>query len=281
MRIVNSVIEMQRISRNWQLDGLRIGFVPTMGYLHAGHLSLIESARRVSDRVIVSIYVNPSQFGEGEDFASYPRDFKRDEFLCREHGVSAIFYPSDSEMYCDNASTWVNEESLSLGLCGCSRVGHFRGVTTIVCKLFNATRADVAVFGQKDAQQSLVIKRMVRDLNIPIEVIISPIVRESDGLALSSRNRYLSKTERCAARSIYRGLGIAYKLFLSGECDADVLCMAISKEITDNGGSVDYVVAVSCDDLSAIKRLDTACLIAVAAYFGKTRLIDNYVFEKS
>lgn len=269
MKIIRTISEMQECSRKERLEGKRIGVVPTMGYLHDGHLSLVDRARELADFVVVTIFVNPTQFGPFEDLDKYPRDFERDCEQCMAHGVGAIFAPSADDMYYPGHSTWVTEEALTPDLCGSRRPNHFRGVTTVVAKLFNAVLPDVAVFGQKDAQQALVIRRMVRDLNFPIEIVIAPLVREADGLAMSSRNRYLSPEERRRALAISRILlGLT-----PGKVNADMIWDGITKA----GGRVDYVEVRDADTLGEITADTREILVAVAAYFGSTRLIDNVV----
>lgn len=275
MKIVTGIQDMRNTVAAWRQEGSRIGFVPTMGYLHDGHLSLVDAARQKCNRVTVSIYVNPTQFGPNEDLSTYPRDFERDETLCRGHGVDAVFYPSNATMYADDHSTWVNEEALSVPLCGASRPTHFRGVTTVVTKLFNIVQPDVAAFGQKDAQQALIIQRLVRDLNMPVEILVCPIVREADGLAMSSRNRYLDPDARRRACAIHRGLEKAAALFASGTHSGDVLTSAVRNEIENGGGRIDYVELVSRSHLCRLAVVEQPALLAVAAYFGSTRLIDN------
>ncbi|MGL4854145.1 MAG: pantoate--beta-alanine ligase [Lentisphaeria bacterium] len=275
MQIIRTIREMQDYSRKARLNGLKIGFVPTMGFLHAGHMSLVDSCYERADLVVVSIFVNPTQFGPNEDLDAYPRDIERDEALCREHKVSAIFYPTPEIMYASNYSTWVTEDNLSKGLCARTRPTHFRGVTTVVAKLFNAVLPDVAVFGQKDAQQLLVIRRMVRDLNFPIEIIAGPIVREDDGLAMSSRNKYLSREERKDALAINRSLNSVVNLYKQGELRVTELKKVIFDEIVANNGKVDYIEIVTCDSLEDLAIVNEPVLVAVAAYFGNTRLIDN------
>ncbi|NOY81682.1 MAG: pantoate--beta-alanine ligase [Kiritimatiellaeota bacterium] len=276
MRIVRTISEMQALSRRWRGAGDPIGFVPTMGYLHEGHLSLVRIARRRASAVVVSIFVNPTQFGPNEDFDSYPRDFERDEALCRREGVRAVFYPDAEEMYPPDYSTWVTEEQLSGPLCGRSRPGHFRGVCTVVTKLFLAVCPDVAVFGQKDAQQALVIQRMVRDLNFPLQVVIGPIVREADGLAMSSRNKHLEAAERRAATAVFKGLQAALEAFRSGERRTDSLVQLVRAPIKASGGRIDYVELVSRERLEPMSPEVTApALLAAAVFYGKTRLIDN------
>ena len=275
MIIVRTVAEMQGLSRRWRREGKRVGFVPTMGFLHDGHLSLVRLARDESDVSAVSIFVNPTQFGPSEDLAQYPRDFLRDEALCRGEGGDCVFYPAPEEMYASDFSTWVEEGVLSKPLCGQARPTHFRGVTTVVTKLFNAVLPDVAVFGRKDAQQALVIERMVRDLNVPVRIIVGDIIRESDGLAMSSRNKYLSVDERQRALSIRAGLLAASRLYDGGEKTAEVLRLAVLGSIEEQGGKVDYVELVSRAQLAALPQVSEPAVIAVAAFFGKTRLIDN------
>lgn len=275
MKIIRTIAEMQQFSLSCRRNGETVGFVPTMGFLHEGHLSLVDRAKIESDVVVVSIFVNPIQFGPNEDLDAYPRDFEADESLCDNRGVAAVFYPPVEQMYEDNFSTWVEEISLTNTLCGESRPGHFKGVTTVVTKLFNAVLPDVAVFGQKDAQQAMVLKRMVRDLNFPIKMIIAPIVRESDGLAMSSRNKYLSDDEHQDALAISRSLFFISDLFKNGENSAKVLIDFITFEIEKSGGKIDYVKAVSQETLQEVVTVEEPSFIAVAANFGKTRLIDN------
>jgi pantoate--beta-alanine ligase len=269
---------MQDWSRAARRQGVRVGLVPTMGYLHDGHLSLIRRAQALSERVVVSIFVNPIQFSAGEDLAAYPRDFVRDAVLCERGGVAVVFHPDASEMYAPDFSTHVDESSLSAGLCGRRRAGHFRGVATVVSKLFNAVLPDVAVFGQKDAQQVRVIQRMVRDLNFPIEVIVAPIVREPDGLAMSSRNAYLNGTLRQDALCLRRALDEAERLFRAGERDATVLQQAMEAVIRRVPSAViDYVEIVDDQTLKPVGMLKAPSLVALAVKVGSTRLIDNTV----
>mgnify|MGYP001580215962 CR=1 FL=1 len=277
MIVLKTIADMQRWSRDARRSGIRIGFVPTMGFLHEGHLSLMRRARELTDRVVVSIFVNPTQFGPSEDLERYPRDFERDESLCRELGVDVVFYPSAAEMYAEDSTTWVVEEKLSRPLCGTARPGHFRGVTTVVAKLFNAVLPDVAVFGRKDAQQALVIERMTRDLNFPVDIVTCPVVRENDGLAMSSRNRYLDKDQRRRALSIHCGLDAAAQAFANGEQNAESLVELVKNSIVEAGGTIDYVEVRSCDTLAPFveSRINAPALLAVAAFFGETRLIDN------
>lgn len=275
MDIFKTRAELQAFALAAKRSGKRIALVPTMGFLHAGHLSLIDIARTRGDVVIVSIFVNPTQFAPTEDFDSYPRDFDRDAALCAEHGTDVIFAPEPGEMYDADASTWVEETRLSRPLCGASRPTFFRGVTTVVSKLFNLAQPDVAVFGLKDAQQLFVIRRMVRDLDFPIEIVPAPLVRDADGLALSSRNRYLSDDERCRALSIHRGLLAARKLIEADRKSIPAAVAAAAAEISAAGGRVDYVSALDADTLEEPGPHSRQILLAAAAFFGTTRLIDN------
>lgn len=280
MKIIKKISEMQDYSRQQRMAGKRIGVVPTMGYLHAGHTSLIDIAREKADVVIVTLFVNPTQFAPNEDLDTYPRDFKRDSKLCEEHGANVLFCPEPDEMYFPDRSVWINEEKLSQKLCGASRPTFFRGVCTVVAKLLNITLPDFAVFGQKDAQQALVIKRMVRDLNFPVEVIIAPLIREQDGLAMSSRNRYLSETERQNALSISRALKQletdVVKLHIH---NTKQITAAIANQIKSAGGEIDYVSIYDADTLDEVSSRSKRMLIACAATFGKARLIDNVVLN--
>ena len=279
MEILRTIEEVRKLAAGWRRAGERIALVPTMGYLHAGHMSLVEEARRHADRTVVSIYVNPTQFGPNEDLDKYPRDFARDEASCREHGVDAVFYPDNAVMYAADHSTWVVEESLSQTMCGVSRPTHFRGVTTVVLKLFNIVGCEVAVFGRKDAQQALIIQRMVRDLNVPVEIVVAPLVREADGLALSSRNKYLSTDERQRALSISSGLRAALSRFAAGERSAEALAATVRAAIDAAGGRVDYVVLMARATLRPLPQVNAPAVLAVAAFFGKTRLIDNVFLD--
>ncbi|OIQ12007.1 pantoate--beta-alanine ligase [Neomoorella thermoacetica] len=260
--------------------GLSIGLVPTMGYLHEGHLSLARAARQQNDVVIMSIFVNPTQFGPNEDFARYPRDLERDRELAAGAGVDAVFAPAVEEMYPAGYATYVQVEGLTEVLCGASRPGHFRGVTTVVSKLFNIVQPDRAYFGQKDYQQALVIKRMVRDLNFPIEIITIPTVREADGLALSSRTKYLTPEQRRSALSLHRALNLGSDLIKAGEREAAVVRRAMEKEITAWPETrIDYVAISDADTLKPLERIAGRVLLALAVWVGNTRLIDNVVLE--
>ncbi len=277
MKIIHSVPEMQDWAFEQKRAGRVIGLVPTMGFLHQGHLSLIDAARKNgADVVAVSIFVNPTQFGPTEDYECYPRDFEHDRTLCEEKSVDVIFAPSPSDMYHPDRSTWVVEETVSRGLCAETRPTHFRGVTTVVAKLFNAVLPDLAVFGQKDAQQAAVIRRMVRDLNFPIRIVTAPLVREADGLAMSSRNKYLSAEERSRALVLFRALSMAVKLLETGEeTDLGEVTRVMKEMIVDAGGRPDYVEYRDAETMELPVPGTKVLTFAVAAYFGKTRLIDN------
>ena len=280
MQVIKTIREMQKWSMDRKKAGKTVAVVPTMGFLHEGHLSLIDAARaNGADAVVVTIFVNPIQFAPNEDFDSYPRDFEHDAALLREKNVDAVFAPAVSEMYPAPVTCMVIENKLSKGLCAKTRPTHFNGVTTVVAKLFNATLPDIAVFGQKDAQQARVLKRMVRDLNFPIRMVVAPIVREADGLAKSSRNKYLSENERARALVLSRSLLAAKEMAEKGEKDLAKLTDFIRKEIEAQGGKVDYVEAIDSEELEPVTVRDgKPVMIALAAYFGTTRLIDNIVF---
>ena len=279
MKIVTTPSEMQACAREIHARGETIACVPTMGYLHEGHLSLVDRAHREADRVVLTLFVNPIQFGPGEDYEIYPRDAARDTALCEARGVDVLFMPSVKDMYAPDASVRVDESSLSKHLCGKVRPGHFNGVCTVVTKLFNATMADVAIFGQKDAQQVAVIRRMVRDLNAPIRIVASPIVREADGLAMSSRNTRLSPAERRNALGLSRGLRKAVEAYKGGETSADAIRALMKAEMEAAGLRVDYASAVDGETLEDVAVLKPGVLLAVAAYSGATRLIDNAVLS--
>ena len=277
MEIIRTIHEMQAWSMARKRQGKVIGIVPTMGFLHEGHLSLIDAARaNGAELVVVTIFVNPIQFAPNEDFDSYPRDFEHDRALCEGKHADAVFAPAPAEMYPAPITCYVSERKLSKGLCAKTRPTHFDGVTTVVAKLFNAVLPDIAVFGQKDAQQARVLKRMVRDLNFPIKMVIAPIVREADGLAKSSRNKYLNETERQNALVLSRSLREARAELEKGECDLAKITAEIAAKITAAGGKVDYVEAVDADELEPVSTSrNRPVMIALAAYFGTTRLIDN------
>jgi pantoate--beta-alanine ligase len=251
-----------------------------MGFLHEGHMSLIRKARKDTDCVIVTIFVNPSQFGPKEDFKRYPRAIKRDLRLCKKEGADIIFAPRAKDMYPEGSATHVNVERITDKLCGVSRPGHFRGVSTVVAKLFNITMPDIAYFGQKDAQQAIVIKKMAEDLNMGVEIKVMPIVREKDGLAMSSRNIYLNRKERCRAQSIYKSLKSAKELFDGGERNSKKIINKIKKVINNQpGAKIDYAAIVDTKNLRDIKNISGEALAAVAVKVGKTRLIDNIVLN--
>ena len=278
MKIARTIEEV-RDSVNWcKREGRSIGLVPTMGFLHQGHGSLIKKAREENDFVMVSDFVNPAQFGPNEDLESYPRDFEADCELCKGLGVDLIFYPAPSEMY-QNPHTVVDISLLSNELCGSKRPGHFRGVCTVVSKLFNISKADRAYFGQKDAQQLVIIKKMVKDLNFDVEVIGCPIVREKDGLAMSSRNTYLNDTEReaalCLSKAISAGKNAVKPEMKSAELQKIMTDIINSEPLS----KIDYVSVVDSEELQPLEKIDKSVLVAVAVYIGKTRLIDNFFYE--
>ena len=275
MEVFKTVETMRAASAKWHAAGSTIALVPTMGYLHAGHISLVKRAHELADKVVVSIFVNPTQFGPTEDLDKYPRDFERDSAACEAAGVDAIFAPTPAVMYAPDFSTWVVEESLSKPMCGVTRPIHFRGVCTVCLKLFNIVRCEAAVFGRKDAQQALIIQRMVRDLNVPVEIVTSPLIREADNLAMSSRNRYLSPDERQRALSLSRGILAAEAAWKAGEKDASALIDIVRKSVEAAQGRIDYIVLNSQDTLQPLAKADRPALLAAAVYFGTTRLIDN------
>ena len=279
MRMVTSVAAMQRLAKSCKAKKIQIGFVPTMGYLHEGHLSLIKRSRKIvgkKGQVVVSIYVNPTQFAPTEDLAKYPRDLARDKKLCRDAGVDVLFVPTDKEMYPADFSAYVVEEKLSRSMEGVSRPAHFRGVTTIVAKLFNIVLPDVSVFGAKDFQQAAIIQRMVRDLNIPVKIIIAPIYRERDGLAMSSRNKYLSPAQREQATILWRAIQQAKKAVASKTVSSSKIKDKVAKLIaTQSEARLDYVEIFDLETLEPSQKAERGSRIALAVFFGKTRLIDN------
>ena len=275
MKVIETISEMQVQSLAWKREGFKVGIVPTMGALHEGHLSLIDLISPLVDKVVVTLFINPTQFGKNEDLSKYPRTFESDKKGCEERGVAAIFFPSDEEMYPQNSSTWVDESSLTQGLCGASRPEHFRGVTSVVAKLYNAVLPEVAVFGEKDFQQLQVLRRMTRDLNFPIEVIGAPIIREEGGLAMSSRNRYLSNSEKTAALTIYTSMKEAIAKISHGYSLKEAVDF-ITKALSDSGGIVDYVRIVDSKTLEELKEKNGREMrLLVAAKYGPARLIDN------
>jgi len=280
MEIVRTPEEMQKRALILKREGRVVGFVPTMGFLHEGHLSLMRNARERCDVLVVSIFVNPTQFGPNEDLEAYPRDFKRDESLCEQAGVDIVFYPEQGNMYADDASIWVDEDSLSGVLCGASRTGHFRGVCTVVAKLFNLVQPSLAVFGEKDAQQLRIIERMVRDLNFPVKILRGAMVRDPDGLAMSSRNTFLSEQQRLDALCLRRSLDKAVALFKDGERSVAVLRQTIVDVIESVPGvEIGYVEFVDDTSLTAVKQVDDDVLVALAIKVGRIRLIDTEVLR--
>ena len=276
MKIVSTINEVREQVKEWKKEGNTIGFVPTMGYLHEGHASLIDAARKNNGKVVVSIFVNPIQFGPNEDLDSYPRDLEHDAKLCEEHGVDLIFHPTPEEMYGDNFYTFVDMDVLTKELCGLSRPVHFRGVCTVVSKLFNIVTPDNAYFGQ----QLAIIKRMVKDLNMPLSIHGCPIIREEDGLAKSSRNTYLSSEERKAALVLSRSVFLGEKMVKEGERDCKKVIAAMTEEIEKEPlAKIDYVKIVDLSTMQQIDTIEHGILAAMAVYIGKTRLIDNFMIE--
>lgn len=277
MELVTTVEEVRSRVKQWKKEGLTVGLVPTMGYLHDGHKSLIDRAVKENDRVVVSDFVNPTQFGENEDLGSYPKDIERDSKLCEEAGAALIFHPAPEEMYAPDYCTFVDMNKLTDVLCGKPRPIHFSGVCSVVSKLFNIVTPDRAYFGQKDAQQLAVIRRMVRDLNFGIEIVGCPIVREPDGLALSSRNTYLNTEERKAALVLSQALKLGKDMMESGETDAVKIRKAMVEHIEKEPlARIDYVEIVDADSLESVQKIENKVLTAMAVYIGNTRLIDNF-----
>lgn len=280
MKVVSTIEDVRAQVKAWKKEGCTIGYVPTMGYLHEGHASLMERARKENDKVVVSIFVNPMQFGPTEDLASYPRDLEKDSVLCEKMGVDLIFHPEPEEMYHEGFSSFVDMTVLTQELCGLSRPVHFRGVCTVVCKFFHIVTPDRAYFGQKDAQQLAVIRHMVDDLSMDIEIVGCPIVREEDGLAKSSRNTYLSAEERKAALILSKSIVLGKKMAEDGEKDTTTIVNAMTKLIeTEPLAKIDYVKAVDGLTMQQIKEVKKPMLVAIAVYVGKTRLIDNFILE--
>ena len=278
MEIITTIENIRSIVNHWKDKGYSIGFVPTMGYLHDGHAALIDQARKDNDKVIVSIFVNPTQFGENEDLNSYPRDINRDKSLCEAHKADIIFSPTSDEMYHDRKA-FVNIVELSDTLCGISRPIHFKGVCTVVTKLFNIIQPTNAYFGEKDAQQLAIIRKMVYDLNFPVNIIGVPIVRESDGLAKSSRNTYLSKEERKAATILYKAVQMG-KQTIKRDASADSIINTMTEIInTEPLAKIDYVSVVDANTMQPVHEITSPVLVAMAVYIGSTRLIDNFSFD--
>jgi len=278
MRIIRDIKNMQRISRDLRQQDKSIGFVPTMGALHVGHLSLVRQARKENDSVIVSIFVNPTQFGPKEDFRRYPRNLKVDAYLCKKEGVDIIFYPDICQIYPQGYKTYVLVENLSDFMCGKTRPGHFKGVATIVTKLFNIIQPDIAYFGQKDAQQAIIIQRMVRDLNMPNKIRVMPIIRESDGLAMSSRNSYLNVRERGDATVLYEALEKAKIMIREGIINSAKIILAMRNIIKKRKtAQIQYIEVVDLKELRPVKKVQGKVLVALAVKIGKTRLVDNII----
>jgi len=282
MIVIEKAKEMQQYSESLRNRGKKVAFVPTMGYLHRGHLRLMEEGRKLGDCLVTSIYVNPTQFGPTEDLAKYPRDFEMDSRLCEGVGVDAIYFPSNDEMYPPHYQTYVDLQEVTQNLCGLSRPGHFRGVATVCAKLFNLVKPHVAVFGKKDFQQLVVIKRMVTDLNMDLEIIGLDTVREADGLAMSSRNIYLKPEERESALSLSQGLKKAKGMYDKGERDAAAIIDAVSRFIGGHPhAKIDYVKICDTTTMKDVARLDGESVMALAVRVGVARLIDNYVFGET
>ena len=281
MKIVTTIQEVKDMVVGWRKQEQSIGFVPTMGYLHEGHGSLITEARKQNDKVVVSIFVNPMQFGPTEDLASYPRDLEKDSAFCESLGADLIFHPEPSEMYSDGFCSYVDMSVLTEELCGLSRPVHFRGVCTVLTKLFNIVQPDRAYFGEKDAQQLAVVKHMVEDLNMNLKIIGCPIIREEDGLAKSSRNTYLSQEERQAALILSKTIFMGQKMVEEGETDAVKLVEAMKANIrTEPLAKIDYVKAVDGLTMQQVTEIKAPTLVAIAVYIGKTRLIDNFIVKQ-
>lgn len=280
MKIAETIQEVRECVKSWRTEGLTVGFVPTMGCLHEGHQSLIQRAAKENDRVVVSIFINPLQFGEKEDLQSYPRDLEKDSSLCAASGADLIFHPSPEEMYGKKFSTFVDMIGLTDTLCGKSRPGHFRGVCTVVMKLFHIVNPDRVYFGQKDAQQLAVIKRMVRDLNMDLEVVACKTVREADGLAMSSRNVYLNREERRASAVLREALRTAERMIAAGiRTTAEIQKSIREKLASEELVRMDYAEVVDLETLHPVSRIEAPALVAAAIYVGKTRLIDNFICE--
>ncbi|HNW24355.1 MAG TPA: pantoate--beta-alanine ligase [Candidatus Cloacimonas sp.] len=278
MQIIESILQMQEIGNKWD-KGKKIGFVPTMGYFHQGHLSLVAEANRQCDTTVVSIFVNPSQFGPNEDFTSYPRDLQRDLELLNKYQVDYVFHPSPQQIYPEPYRTWVNVEGLSSILCGASRPGHFRGVATIILKLTNLIKPNLMFMGEKDFQQVTVLKTMLKDLNCNTRIVSCPIVREDDGLAMSSRNIYLNPEQRKQALCLYQTIKESQTLYKQGLKDVSLLKNRAKEIIESSGGKIDYISFVDSNSLQEVTVADEDTRIMLAVYIGKTRLIDNALLK--
>lgn len=277
MRLIKKIEKIKKVIKQVKKKGKTIGFVPTMGYLHDGHLSLVRIARKKSHYVVVSLFVNPTQFGPREDFHRYPRDVKHDLQLLRQEGVDIVFYPSARVLYPRDYKTFITVHDVSSVLCGVSRPYHFQGVTTVVLKLFNIVQPDLAVFGKKDYQQAVIIRQMVKDLNLDIKIVMGKIIREKDGLAMSSRNMYLTKKQRRDAIVIYESLQWVRRRYRRNLRDSKSAIKKIRHMVQQRGGVIDYAEAVAKDTLKPVRNLKKGTLICLAVYFGKTRLIDNII----
>ena len=281
MKVVKTIKEVKEIVKGWKSENLSVGLVPTMGYLHEGHASLIDASVKNNDKTVVSIFVNPMQFGVNEDLDSYPRDLNHDSKLCEEHHADLIFNPEPSEMYDSSFCTYVNMDILTQELCGLSRPVHFKGVCTVVSKLFNIVQPNNAYFGQKDAQQLAIIKQMVHDLNMPLEIHGCPIIREQDGLAKSSRNTYLNTEERKSALILSKSIKLGEDMVKNGERDSQKVVSAMVELISNEPlAKIDYVKIVDLKTMQQVKTIEKPILCAIAVYIGKTRLIDNFIFEE-
>ncbi len=282
MEIIADPLEMQAQALKWRAQGVKVVLVPTMGFFHQGHLSLMEYGRTLGDKLVVSLFVNPTQFGPGEDYQQYPRDFKRDADMAAKVGVDLLYTPSVEAMYPSGYQTYVEVERLSKGLCGASRPGHFRGVATVVLKLFNQVQPLAAIFGEKDYQQLAIIRRMVADLNVPVEIVGRPIVREPDGLAMSSRNTYLNPEERRSALCLYRAILAARELVATGENSRTKILKAVKEIITQTPHTaIDYLALVDPKTLEEVEAIPGEARLALAVRVGKTRLIDNTLLTES
>jgi pantoate--beta-alanine ligase len=281
MKTINSISGMRKKALKWKQEGLSVALVPTMGFFHEGHLSLMRMAKSKADLVVVSLFVNPAQFGPNEDLSRYPRDFERDSKLAERQGVGCLFCPDAGDIYPPGFQTWVRVEGLGQGLCGASRPEHFRGVATIVAKLLIIVQPDMAIFGQKDFQQLQVIRRMVRDLNIPVNIIAHPIVREPDGLAMSSRNTYLDAKERESALSLFQALRLAEKMVAKGCGSGPEVIQAIRNHIQSfDNTKIDYIFLGDPESLEECQEIVGGALLALAVWIGKTRLIDNTLLKQ-
>lgn len=282
MEIIADPLKMQAQARKWRAQGVKVVLVPTMGFFHQGHLSLMEYGRTLGDKLVVSLFVNPTQFGPSEDYQQYPRDFERDADMALQVGVDVLYTPAVEAMYPSGYQTYVEVEHLSKGLCGASRPGHFRGVATVVLKLFHQVQPQAAVFGEKDYQQLAIIRRMAADLNLPVEIVGRPIVREPDGLAMSSRNTYLNPEEREAARCLYRAILAARELVATGENSRTKILKAVKQIITQTPHTaIDYLALVDPKTLAEVEAIPGEARLALAVRVGKTRLIDNTLLTES